>query len=120
MDTLLQNTTSVPSGRTVAFSFTLLFITQTATFDRGFKTLAERTSANIRHELGLGAHDCLDVFRLAEFLEVKICTQERYLDYQRKLFISYLFYQADTSASRLCSICFLTLPVNALSARRSS
>lgn len=45
-----------------------------ATFDRGFKSLAERTSANIRHELGLGAHDCLDVFKLAEFLDVNVCT----------------------------------------------
>ena len=45
-----------------------------ATFDRGFKSWAERTSGNIRRELDLSPHDPLDVFRLAEFLEVMACT----------------------------------------------
>ena len=45
-----------------------------ATFDRGFKSWAERTSANIRHELGLGPHDGLNVFKLAEFLDVIVLT----------------------------------------------
>lgn len=45
-----------------------------ATFDRGFKSWAERTSGNIRRELDLSPHDPLDVFKLAEFLEVMACT----------------------------------------------
>ena len=45
-----------------------------ATFDRGFKSWAERTSANIRRELDLSPYDRLDVFKLAEFLEVTACT----------------------------------------------
>lgn len=45
-----------------------------ATFDRGFKSWSERTSTNIRNELGLAPHDCLNVFRLAEFLEVTVLT----------------------------------------------
>lgn len=45
-----------------------------ATFDRGFKTFAERTSANIRRELGLAPHDSLDVFKLADFLDVTVMT----------------------------------------------
>ncbi|MEQ1844513.1 MAG: ImmA/IrrE family metallo-endopeptidase [Nitrospira sp.] len=45
-----------------------------ATFDRGFKSWAERTSANIRNELGLAPQDGLDVFKLAEFLDVTVLT----------------------------------------------
>lgn len=45
-----------------------------ATFDRGFKSWAERTSANIRRELGLAPHEVLDVFKLAEFLDVTVIT----------------------------------------------
>ncbi|ALA59341.1 ImmA/IrrE family metallo-endopeptidase [Nitrospira moscoviensis] len=45
-----------------------------ATFDRGFKTFAERTSANIRRELGLAPYDSLDVLKLAEFLDVTVMT----------------------------------------------
>jgi hypothetical protein len=45
-----------------------------ATFDRGFKSWAERTSANIRNELGLAPHDSLDVFKVAEFLDVTVKT----------------------------------------------
>lgn len=45
-----------------------------ATFDRGFKSWAERTSANIRQELGLAPHDGLDVFKLAELLDVTVLT----------------------------------------------
>lgn len=45
-----------------------------ATFDRGFKSWAERASASIRQELGLDPCDCLDVMKLAEYLEVRVCT----------------------------------------------
>jgi hypothetical protein len=45
-----------------------------ATFERGFKTWAERTSITIRRELGLAAHDCLDVLALAKFLRVQVWT----------------------------------------------
>ncbi len=45
-----------------------------ATFDRGFKSWAERSAANIRHELGIGPCDALDVRKLADFLEVRIIT----------------------------------------------
>ncbi len=45
-----------------------------ATFDRGFKSWAERTSTNLRHELGLFPHDRLDVFELARFLDVAVRT----------------------------------------------
>ena len=44
------------------------------TFDRGFKSWAERTPANIRQELGLAPHDSLDVFKLAELLDVTVLT----------------------------------------------
>jgi len=45
-----------------------------ATFDRGFKSWAERTSGNIRRELDLSPHDPLDVFKLADYLSVTACT----------------------------------------------
>jgi len=45
-----------------------------ATFDRGFKSWAERTATNIRHELGLTEHDRLDPFTLAKLLDVTVCT----------------------------------------------
>src|SRR5262245_54654800 len=45
-----------------------------ATFDRGFKTWAERTAANIRRELGLAPQDSLNVYKLAEFLDVTVLT----------------------------------------------
>lgn len=45
-----------------------------ATFDRGFKTWAERTATNIRRELGLAPQDSLDVFKLAAFLDVAVLT----------------------------------------------
>lgn len=45
-----------------------------ATFERGFKTWAERTAGNIRRELGLAPQDSLDVFKLAKFLDVSVLT----------------------------------------------
>ena len=45
-----------------------------ATFDRGFKTWAERTAGNIRRELGLAPQDYLDLVKLAEFLDVTVLT----------------------------------------------
>src|SRR5579863_7422351 len=44
------------------------------TLERGFKTWTERTAASIRRELGLGAHQPLDVWSLASFLEVQLKT----------------------------------------------
>lgn len=44
------------------------------TFDRGFKSWAERTAANIRHELALSPFERLDPFALATLLDVEICT----------------------------------------------
>ena len=38
------------------------------TLERGFKTWAERTAASIRRDLGLAAHQPLDVRALAAFL----------------------------------------------------
>jgi hypothetical protein len=45
-----------------------------AAFDRGFKSWAERTSINIRRELGLAAHETLDPLELAKFLDIEVCT----------------------------------------------
>jgi len=42
--------------------------------ERGFKTRAERTAANIRGELGLDDHKPLDLWSLASFLEVQLKT----------------------------------------------
>jgi Zn-dependent peptidase ImmA (M78 family) len=44
------------------------------TLERGFKTWAERTAASIRRDLGLAAHQPLDVRSLAAFLEVQLKT----------------------------------------------
>jgi Zn-dependent peptidase ImmA (M78 family) len=43
-------------------------------FERGFKTWAERTSANLRKELGLSGFDPLPPKLLADYLEVRLCT----------------------------------------------
>jgi len=43
-------------------------------FDRGFKSWAERTAVNIRHELGVSTFDRLDPFALAALLDVEIRT----------------------------------------------
>lgn len=45
-----------------------------ATFDRGFKTWAERTALSLRRELGLGPTDPLPHQQLAEYLEIKVIT----------------------------------------------
>lgn len=45
-----------------------------ATFDRGFKIWAERTSVSIRRELGIQPHDPLSAFNLAQFLKVELIT----------------------------------------------
>lgn len=44
------------------------------TFDRGFKSWAERTAGNIRRELGLSQFERLDPFALATLLDIAICT----------------------------------------------
>jgi Zn-dependent peptidase ImmA (M78 family) len=43
-------------------------------FERGFKSWAERTASNIRHEMGLSQFDRLDPFQLASLLEITVCT----------------------------------------------
>lgn len=45
-----------------------------STFDRGFKTWAERTALSLRRELGLNAADPLPHQQLAEYLEIKVIT----------------------------------------------
>lgn len=45
-----------------------------ATLDRGFKSWAERTATNIRHDLGLSQFDRLDPLNLATLLDIKVCT----------------------------------------------
>lgn len=45
-----------------------------AAFDRGFKSWAERTSINIRREMGLVPHEVLDPLELANFLDIEVCT----------------------------------------------
>lgn len=46
------------------------------TFDRGFKSWAERTSINIRREMGLAPHEPLDPLELAKSLDIEICTPQ--------------------------------------------
>src|SRR5580698_6752207 len=43
-------------------------------FERGFKTWAERTSSNLRRDLGLSPHEPLSPKLLAEFLDVLLHT----------------------------------------------
>ena len=43
-------------------------------FERGFKTWAERTSANLRKEMGLSSFEPLLPKLLADYLEVHLCT----------------------------------------------
>lgn len=45
-----------------------------AVLDRGFKTWAERTSASVRREMGLGIDAPLPPLGLAEFLDVRLWT----------------------------------------------
>ena len=45
-----------------------------ASFDRGFKSWAERTAASIRSDLGLSQVDRLDILNLASLLNVTLCT----------------------------------------------
>ena len=45
-----------------------------ATFERGFKSWAERTALTLRRELGLSALDRLDPLKLAAYLDIKVCT----------------------------------------------
>jgi len=42
--------------------------------ERGFKAWAERTSTNLRSELGLNSNDALDPRDLVECLGVRLCT----------------------------------------------
>ncbi len=43
-------------------------------FDRGFKSWAERCSVGLRRDLGLKAHDPLPAASLAEYLEIRLWT----------------------------------------------
>lgn len=47
-----------------------------ATFDRGFKTWAERTAINLRRELGLTAFAPLPHGKLSDYLEIKVISPE--------------------------------------------
>ncbi len=44
------------------------------TFERGFKSWAERLAIDVRRDMGLKSEDRLDPLGLANFLEIKACT----------------------------------------------
>lgn len=55
------------------------------TFDRGFKSWAERTSLTLRREIGIAPDDPLDPLQLATFLEVNVWTPHKVPGLQKEV-----------------------------------
>jgi len=72
-------------------------------FERGFKSWAERTSLSFRRDLGLQPHSPLHPARLAEYLDVRLCTPKQIPGLKQKVLDQLLKH--DPSGWSAVSVC---------------